>query len=334
MSQSIEHKFVTDQFLKLAEELSKSQLYGFREADRGRLDFACSLATTKARLVSGQTLKRHAEGIEKDLNLLILGETLEIPIYIYAHSAKNEARIQEVLTRFADRHQDRLTLLRLFRYPANFDADNEAQRSAVTSSIKEQIACDLLLNVLFGRFSQIDIDLFLTGTTLSNVGISLVILDYIAKQGFMSYRDVYEGINRERSISTIKQNLRLLVGAGMLDYSSRRDYRASQRARIFLLLCKKMDLRANSREVGSELAYIARHLGLDESMIRNPWAPHDKESSYDLFGDTPHGRTARLIFDVNSARDRYGLVLADSVYPEDPRNLRQSDPTGTHWICR
>lgn len=49
MAQSVEHEFVTNCFIEISNSLSRSKLYGYREADRGGFDFACVLTRNRSR---------------------------------------------------------------------------------------------------------------------------------------------------------------------------------------------------------------------------------------------------------------------------------------------
>src|SRR5262249_11827 len=153
---SDEHKFVTTTFVDLVAEMSGSSLYAYREADRGLYDFACLLERDRSRHVVGQTLTHHADGIEKDLNTLLLAQDREVGVYLMSGTARNERRVNEVLERARRQLPDRVALVRLMRYPASLDLDEEADRTVLKNCLQSQVVGDLLLNVLFGRLSDHD----------------------------------------------------------------------------------------------------------------------------------------------------------------------------------
>src|SRR5437879_4985859 len=188
MAESPEHKFVSSTFVRVVDQLSRSELFGYREADRGRFDFACVLQRDHSRQLVGQTLTRHAEGIEKDLNSLLFGDSSELPIYLYAQSTRNEARIREVLHEARLALPDRVALVRLYPYPPDFDADKESDRATVEECIRDRMVDDLLLNVLFGRLSATDVALFLNSTGIP--GVSLAALEAIGLFGFFNFPEL------------------------------------------------------------------------------------------------------------------------------------------------
>ena len=70
-----------------------------------------------SRQIIGQTLTYHAAGIDKDLASLLHEPNGELPVYLYPHEARNEGRVQELLHNARVQLPDRVSLLRLFRYP-------------------------------------------------------------------------------------------------------------------------------------------------------------------------------------------------------------------------
>ena len=88
---SAEHEFVGECFLKVAEEFSESQIYGYQEASRGVFDFACHLTQNLRRSVVGQTLQHHAAGIEKDLNTMLFDEEDSVPVYLFSDTARHRS---------------------------------------------------------------------------------------------------------------------------------------------------------------------------------------------------------------------------------------------------
>lgn len=67
LSESDEHAFLSGRTIDLLSDMSQAGLYGFKESDRKKFDFTCNLVRDWSRLISGQTLWKHSEGIEKDL---------------------------------------------------------------------------------------------------------------------------------------------------------------------------------------------------------------------------------------------------------------------------
>lgn len=68
MSESDEHKFLSGKTLDVLEGMSHTGLYTYKETERKKFDFTCDLVRDWSRLISGQTLWKHSEGIDKFKN--------------------------------------------------------------------------------------------------------------------------------------------------------------------------------------------------------------------------------------------------------------------------
>ncbi|GAA3054996.1 hypothetical protein GCM10010464_19640 [Pseudonocardia yunnanensis] len=336
MPRSVEHEFVTESFLAIVEELSESRIYGYPEADRGKLDFACALTANRERLVAGQTLTHHAAGIEKDLNILLLENLDSIPVYLYEHSTRNEARIQEVIHRFRRSEPDRVSLLRTYRYPSEFDADNEVQREVVRDSLRNQIIDDLLLNVIFGRLAGTDVDYFLSDSRSANFGLTLTLLEYIAVNGYDSQRRTVAALKQQDvSISgnTLSRQVQTLLSSGMLEFAlGRMLFRVSQRGKIFLRICSLIDplLRVPP---SFELRVILNRLGLDTGALKASDEFFRRMMDEKPRDGDPLARSFYLVAQIVGARHRYGLELSGGPYLDDPGEIH-GGYTGLHWTGR
>jgi hypothetical protein len=303
MARSDEHKFVTDTFIEVARELSRSALYGYGEADRGTFDFACSLTATNTRQLIGQTLTHHAEGIDKDLASLLHDSGKDLPVYLYAHDARNEGRVQEFLHRAQGRLSDRASVLRLFRYP-HFDADVESERCAVASAIRSQILNDLLLNVLFGRLQALDISLFLQGTGIR--GLLLATLEEIALNGFVNFTVLANALQMKPS--TLRSRVQALLAAGMLaQMPGKSMFAATPRAAILLRICALL----RSPSISSELAFILERLDLGGATTYDPLPA--KSDEFLKLPFSPEGKRVRLLDEIH-ASFAFGLRLTSTHY--------------------
>jgi hypothetical protein len=54
MTESTEHRFLSDTFLSVLNTFSHSELYSYRESERGKFDFACTLSETWEYLLNGR----------------------------------------------------------------------------------------------------------------------------------------------------------------------------------------------------------------------------------------------------------------------------------------
>ncbi|MEV4757307.1 hypothetical protein AB0J86_19625 [Micromonospora sp. NPDC049559] len=319
MARSAEHDFVTEKFIETASELSRSELYGYKEADRGLFDFAATLTANNQRQLVGQTLTHHAAGIDKDLSALLFESKSNLPIYLYSHDARNEARVQEFLQRASEQLPDRTRLVRLIRYPA-FDADQEEERLAVAAAIRSQILDDLLLNVLFGRLTASDVDLFLQGTGIP--GLLLAALENIASHGFINFPTLARPLGMKPS--TLRSRVQSLLTAGMLTQQVGASvFSATPRAAIFLRACR---LLARHPVISGELAFILQRLGLWEGTA-NPPTPTSLEELLTI-PYTPIKKRQKLLFEIQSATIQFGVSFANESY-------LVTDPTREdNWVGR
>jgi hypothetical protein len=162
MAEAPEHIFLSNKFLEVLQRFSKLELYSYTEAERKKFDFACNLFRDWNRLVVGQTLWRHTEGIDKDIRIMLTDSNADIWAYIVRDNMKNKATIQEVINDYRKTgYSDKLFKLKLFFIPEDFDADSEEARKIVGDALEEQVIDDLLFNVVFEKLSAQDIDFLL-----------------------------------------------------------------------------------------------------------------------------------------------------------------------------
>ncbi|WP_280297082.1 hypothetical protein [Nocardia abscessus] len=313
---------MTEVFIESARELSRSEVFGYAEADRGRFDFACVLTRDHSRNLIGQTLTHHAAGIDKDLGSLLHDLGGELPVYLYPHEARSEGRVQEFLYNARGRLPDRVELLRLFRYPV-FDADNDAERNAVANAIKSQVIDDLLLNVLFGRLSSSDIDFFLNG--LGIPGLLMATLNEIAVNGFLNFPTLGKVLNSNPT--TLRPRVSTLVAAGMLEQAARGSfYRATPRARVFLRICH---LLLRGAMIGAELAFILNRLNLGDGTAVRIASPDDMVSMQ----FSSEMKRAILLHELHHAIKEFGASFSGEGFllgsrPDLP------EPPGVTWVGR
>jgi hypothetical protein len=91
MAEAPEHVFLSNKFLEVLQRFSKSELYSYTEAERKKFDFACNLTRDWNRLVVGQTLWKHTEGVDKDIRTMLTDSNADIWTYIVRHNVKNRA---------------------------------------------------------------------------------------------------------------------------------------------------------------------------------------------------------------------------------------------------
>lgn len=183
MAESPEHKFLSDTVIEIAQEVATSRLYSYREADRRKFDFSCDLATSWKKLISGQTVWKHSEGIDKDVRTLLADVESDALVYVARDTVKNRSTLREAISDFRDTAlAERLTHLRVFWVPEGFDADREDHRSLVYGELKESVSRDLLLYTVLGGISLGDIASFTSWCNAS--GLALGALAEIGRSGY------------------------------------------------------------------------------------------------------------------------------------------------------
>ena len=305
---SPEHEFVTQVFLECVEEMARSGIYSYTEADRGRFDFACLLDQHKERSIIGQTLRSHSSGIEKDLNWLLLGPDSSVPVYLYTDTTAHRSRIGEVVSNAQSRLCDRVSLLRLYPFEP-FDADDESQRSAVQSQLKEHVVDDLLLNVVFGQLDATDIAIYLNAAGMS--GLMTSVLETIASDGFLNYRTLSKAIGV--SPSTIRPRIASLLAAGMIETVKHCSvYRPTHRGRVFLRIAHILSLPIR---IDPQTQFILDRIGLPTPRLTS------EEIIWSVQGFPNLPPLTQLENEIRDAYERYGVTLTGGPYEDNPRGL-------------
>lgn len=314
---SPEHDFVSDSFIEIAEDLARSEIYGYVEADRGSFDFACHLTQHRSRLIVGQTLRSHAAGIEKDLNKLLHDPEDSVPVYLFSNHAAHFSRIGETVNLARARLADRVDLLRLIPYPV-FDADDEDQRKTVYEIVRKSVLDDLLLNVVLGKLTSIDILIFLRENGIA--GLELACLEKIGRNGFVNFPSLAKDLGPDIKPTTLRVRVANLAAAGMLRSPLREGiYWLTQRGRVFLKICALL----TSGNATTELLYIARHLGLFE------------ETPANMGAERPSSTGLLLLAEISACEGQMGVRLSGGPYEDDPAGTLVRLPARSRiWVER
>ncbi|GLX96215.1 DeoR family transcriptional regulator [Herbidospora sp. NBRC 101105] len=263
MAESDEHKFLSEETISILKRLSGSRLYGFKESERKKFDFTCELKRDWSRALSGQTLWRHSEGIDKDLRILLSDDETKISLYVARDTTSNHRATWEIIEDFKKTPlRDRLSRLRIIWIPSNFDSDKEDDRTAVSRHLQERIAKDLLVSTILGGVSSTDIS-HLLGGGIS--GLNLALIESIARAGFVNMPNLAERLHV--STTTVRNRVHILAAAGLLDQPnpSAQMYQTSLRGKVILDICRALFLATRSEDTGltEEMIYILEVLGLE-----------------------------------------------------------------------
>lgn len=311
MAESAEHEFLSTTFLEILEDFSALDLYGYREADRRRFDFAATLTRDWSRPLAGQTLWAHAEGIDKDLRMLLADSDSDIKPYLARDNVKNRARIAEVVEDFKRTPLvDNLYKLRLIWVPDGFDADEDGARETMRSVLRSSVVDDILFNVVFGRLSATDVQIFISASGL--VGLPLALLCYIAENTIGNIARPSEALGV--SAGPLRERLLILQAAGFVGApNGRAGYtlinEVTPRGRVFLDLLGRIEKERASGAMSPELRYVLGKLGL---------TPND-EVPGQLDSDIPRSAFDRLLLMLRVANEQWGVHLDELEYQSFPR---------------
>jgi hypothetical protein len=313
MSESAEHRFISETFLSALETFSASRLYTYSEADRKALDFACSLERDWQRVLAGQTLWKHSAGIAKDLLYLLSEDQAAIVAYVARHNSANEHALFDLVEHVRrSRFATELRRLRIFWIADDFDADDELKRTTLRQHIEKSIANDILLNIVFGRLSAVDVRFFLANASMP--GLLLATLHTIAKQGFFNYTTLSKAVGV--SASTLRPRISALVTSGMLGtYPAEAMYFVSSRGRVLLDICYQIS--KSGSDITPELSYI-----LDLLQINLNQAQVDDYYSLEAWQlRSPADGGSMLLGELHAAATRFGVDMEGPPYQIDSAEL-------------
>ncbi|KAA5825428.1 hypothetical protein F1721_32850 [Saccharopolyspora hirsuta] len=320
MAESPEHKFLSEAVLEIAQEVATSRLYGYREADRRKFDFSCDLATSWKKLISGQTVWKHAEGIDKDIRTLLSDVESDVLVYIARDTIKNRSTLRESVSDFKNTAlAEKISRLRVFWIPEGFDADREDHRILVYGDLKESISKDLLLYTVLGGISSGDIASFTNWCNAS--GRALGALVEIGRSGFQNNTALAKAL--EMRADRTKEWVILLSATGFIERERETAgavYRISPKGQALLDICGRLYCDPDALEDGnSALRYVCALLGINADELER-WIPaygHLLDANAEEFKranprfDTP---AVRLACEIQAAVKYFGCVFSSPSY--------------------
>jgi hypothetical protein len=266
MAESPEHAYLSQTFLAVLNNFSRSQLYTYRESDRGKFDVACMLTEAWNCVLNGQTLWKHTEGIDKDLRTLLVASDAPLVTYVARDTTKHRSVIAEAMHDYRRiRRGSDFKHFKVFWVPADFDADSEEERHLIGSQLEHEITEDILLNVLFGRLSAPRVHaIAVMKPSTANLGLELAILRSIALNGFISL----SSLSGEFKVSsgTVRERIYRLQMSGLIlqERSVGEGYYVGSAGRAFLRLCAQLYKLANDKlPLAEESTEILKTLGAE-----------------------------------------------------------------------
>jgi hypothetical protein len=266
MAESPEHAYLSQTFLTVLNKFSRSQLYTYRESDRGKFDIACVLAEAWDCVLNGQTLWKHTEGIDKDLRTLLVASDAPLVTYVARDTTKHRSVIAEAMNDYRRfRQGPNFKHFRVFWVPTDFDADSEKERHLVGSQLEHEITEDILLNVLFGRLTASRVHaVAVMKPSTTNLGLELAILRSIAVNGFISFSSI--GHEFKVSSGTVRERIYRLQMSGLIlqERSVGEGYYVGSAGRAFLRLCAQLHKLVRDRlPLTAESTEILKTLGAE-----------------------------------------------------------------------
>jgi hypothetical protein len=194
MPSSLEHDFLSSTALRIMESASRSKLFGYTEGQRKLFDFSCDLKRDWSKVIVGQTLWKHdGDGIDKDLRTFLNEEDIHAAVYIARHDRRHRARLAEVTQSYLNGpYRDRLSRLRIFWVPADFDAKSDNDKELIYNVLKDEITKDLLLHVALGGLTLQDVTRF---SSSKRPGLPIAILSHVRKHGYRNHRHTSRELN-------------------------------------------------------------------------------------------------------------------------------------------
>jgi hypothetical protein len=320
VAESPEHRFLSEAILAIMQEVSTSRLYAYREADRRKFDFSCDLATNWKRVISGQTIWKHTEGIDKDVRILLSDSEPDALVYIARDTVKNKSVLREAISDFRKTTlMERVSRLRVFWVPEDFDADREDHRHLVYAELKESVSRDLLLSTVLGGISSGDIASFTNWCNAS--GLALAALVEIGRAGFCNYTALGRSLGTRADRT--KEWIVLLSVSGFIEQSpeiSNGIYQISPKGQALLDICGRLYCDPDVLTASdSSVQYVCTLLGLDTGELKY-WLPEYERLS-DVSGeefkraiprfDTP---AVRLACEIHAAVKRHDSIFSNPLY--------------------
>ena len=239
--------------------MSRTRLYGYREANRRTFDFACDLLRDWDRGVAGQTLWKHIEGVDKDVRTLLADDEADICLYVAQDTTKARNIFHEATADYRrGLSRARPWRLRVIWIPHDFQVDSQKDRASITALLEEGLTRDVLLNVVLGNLSPENIGLVIRSSGI--VGLDIALLANIAYCGFTNLAKTARTLCV--SPNPARERIVRLLGCGFLDQPDPGGsfFYVTVRGRVFLELCR--EIVSSNDHPGPELERILQILEL------------------------------------------------------------------------
>lgn len=180
---SPEHQAIAEAIDEAVQSIADSRLIGVFEAQRRTFDYACLTRRDLARPLVAQVLWKHEDGLEKDIRTLLFDDESLIRVLAVRDATRTLATLEDILHSYRAHPElnRRLRGLKIFRIPAEFDADEEKEREWLREDLKRAFTQDIAFAILFGGFTRQVFTTFLAHN--GPFGLKYAVLDEIVKNG-------------------------------------------------------------------------------------------------------------------------------------------------------
>ncbi|RMB86164.1 hypothetical protein CTZ28_07730 [Streptomyces shenzhenensis] len=252
------------------ENASRSRLFGYVEGQRKLFDFSCDLKKDWSKVVSGQTLWKHGgDGIDKDIRTLLNEPDIAAAVYIARHESRNRTRLAEVTQSFLNTPmRDRLSRLRVFWVPSDFDADDEQAQESTYSYLKEEMTKDLLMQVALGGLNPLDVTRF---SSSRRPGLPIAILSHVKQHGYRNHSHTAKVLATSKDALRAETERLFVIGFLASDSLQGGIYRVTDSGSAMLDVCSRLrdylHGTLGDENENLELEHICRLLGIDYPSI-------------------------------------------------------------------
>jgi hypothetical protein len=308
VAESAEHQFLSQCVTGVLDDLSRTNLYAYVEAERRKFDFACELVRDWSRPLVGQTLWNHTAGVDKDLRTMLLDPDAEICAYVARDTVRARRLFSEVMRDFRSSgapvapHR-----LRVFWVPQDFDADDETQRQLVTELLGESVSRDILMNIVFGNLTAEDIRFFIK--TSGTPGLHLALLYELSTAEVEDMRTQDLAAVLGVSPGAIRERLVRLLGCGFLTQSGGGVFETTTtpKGRVFLDLCGELQRQASTHRLNPEMLQILQLLDMRYAPSAVQMSATSLHQAGPLLTEVPEMVTGRLLATIAAATYRWGI---------------------------
>ncbi len=312
MTRLTEHSFLSECVTATLRQFAEIGLFSWKDSRRLDFDFSGELGRGSARALVGQTLWDHGGGDAERVRAMLLEPHAAIRVCLARDTVWAHRLLQEASSDLRASGLPRLRGgLRVIWVPADFSAEDRAQRATVTDALTSDLAREIVVGVLLGRLGGEDIRQFVRIRGVA--GLHFAILHGVKTASFDQRVSPSElALRLKVSEKTVRERLSRLISCGFVipDRKGMARVRITDKGTAFLDVCMQLWREAAGARPEPHFSTILRLLdlrGAAESTTR-PLVCHVASES--LLNETPEVVTRRLLTTIDAAMARWGIEFA------------------------